>query len=203
METGLFAQMCALENLALAFEKARKRKTLKKDVIDFEKNLTENLNQLRTELLAQTYKPRALTTFIIRDPKTRKISKSAFRDRVVHHALCNIIEPLFDKHFIYDNYANRKGKGVLKAIARFDQFKRKVSQNNTQTCFIFKADIKHYFETVDHTIMLDIIQKKVQDQQILWLVKTILSNPIGGGASGTWYAVGELNVPVFCQCVSQ
>jgi len=68
-----------------------------------------------------------MQTFIIRDPKTRKISKSDFRDRVVHHALVNILEPIFDKIFIYDSYANRKGKGTLEALKRFDQFKRKRS----------------------------------------------------------------------------
>ena len=98
-------------------------------VIKFEKNLKANLIMLRNELLLHTYKPRPLETFIIRDPKTRKISKSDFRDRVVHHALCNVIEPLFEKKFIFDNYANRISKGAFKAIERFDYFKRKVSKN--------------------------------------------------------------------------
>lgn len=173
---NLWQNLCNYENLESAFRKARKHKTKKLYVIEFEKNLKENLLQLRTELLLYAYRPRPLETFILRDPKTRKISKSDFRDRVVHHALCNIIEPIFDKSFIHDSYANRKGKGTLKAIGRFDCFKRKVSKNNTRKCFILKADIKHYFETVDHNTLLEIINKKIKDSNVLWLIKKILQN---------------------------
>lgn len=164
------------ENLELAFKKARKGKTFKPYVIEFEKSLKQNLLQLRTELLLYTYKPKPLKTFILRDPKTRKISKSDFRDRVIHHALCNIIEPIFDKTFIQDSYANRLGKGTLRAIKRFDQFKRKVSKNNTRTCYILKADIRHYFETVDHNTLLSVIKKRISDERVLWLISTILAN---------------------------
>src|SRR3989344_8840618 len=103
----LYASLCSYNNLFLAFMKARKHKTLKPDVIKFEKDLKNNLLLLRSELLLHCYKPKPLVNFIIHDPKTRKISKSDFRDRVVHHALCNIIEPIFEKSFIFDSYANR------------------------------------------------------------------------------------------------
>lgn len=166
--------MCTYENLELAYKKARKGKTCKSYVVDFEKNLKKNLLQLRTELLMHTYRPKPLKTFILRDPKTRKISKSDFRDRVIHHALCNIIEPVFDKTFIYDSYANRLRKGTFAAIKRFDQFKRIVSKNNTRTCYILKADIRHYFETVDHNILLTIIKKRISDEEVLRLISTIL-----------------------------
>src|SRR3989338_3361045 len=138
--------------------------TLKPYVIEFEHHLKLNLVRLRNELLLHTYKPRPLETFIIRDPKTRKISKSDFRDRVVHHALCNVIEPLFEKKFIFDNYANRISKGAFKAIERFDYFKRKVSKNNTKVAYILKADIKHYFDTVDHAILMSIIKRSIKDE---------------------------------------
>ena len=115
----LFENLCSYENLFLAYKKARKHKTTKDYVLKFEENLKENILLLRIELLLHCYKPKPLVNFIIRDPKTRKISKSDFRDRIVHHALCNIIEPIFEKTFIDDSYANRKGKGTLKAIQRF------------------------------------------------------------------------------------
>lgn len=105
----LYFQLCSYENLALAFKKARKGKTLKLYVVEFEENLEDNLKLLQQELLFHTYQPKPLETFILREPKTRKISKSAFRDRVMHHAICNIIEPLLDKNFIFDSYANRIG----------------------------------------------------------------------------------------------
>ncbi|MBU1245488.1 MAG: reverse transcriptase domain-containing protein [Nanoarchaeota archaeon] len=176
MSESLFRKLCSYKNLERAFQKARKRKTLRSYVIEFEKDLRNNLLKLQKELLNNTYKPKPLETFILRDPKTRKISKSDFRDRVIHHALCNLIEPIFDKTFIFDSYANRKLKGTLKAVQRVDYFKRKVSKNNTRTCYVLKADIKYYFETVDHEILISIIKKKIKDKGVINLIKIILSN---------------------------
>jgi len=116
----LWRELCSYDNLEFAYNKARKYKTLMLYIIEFEKELENNLLLLRSELLLHCYKPKPLVNFIVRDPKTRKISKSDFRDRVVHHTLCNIIEPIFEKIFIYDSYANRIGKGTLKAVERFD-----------------------------------------------------------------------------------
>lgn len=171
---NLYKQIIPLGNLTLAWRKARKGKTKRDYVIYFEESLIENLLQLHEELKNQTYSPKPLKTFILRDPKTRKISKSAFRDRIVHHALCNIIEPIFDKTFIYDNCANRKGKGTLFAINRFDYFKRKVTNNLTNEAFCLKADIKHYFQEINHKVLLAIIQKKIKDKQVLQLIRNIL-----------------------------
>ncbi|MEK6947503.1 MAG: reverse transcriptase/maturase family protein, partial [Nanoarchaeota archaeon] len=182
------------------FKKARKHKTKKDYVVEFESNIRNNLSLLRSELLLHSYNPRPLKTFIVRDPKTRKISKSDFKDRVVHHALCNIIEPIFEKSFIYDSYANRLGKGSLKALQRFDYFKRKVSKNNTRACYALKADIKHYFQTVDHDILLGIMGNKIKDERVNWLIKTILKNyghKIGGGRNGIGMPLGNLTSQFF------
>lgn len=172
----LYQDICSEQNLALAFKKARKRKSLKPYVIEFEANLQDNLYLLRQELISGLYKPKPLQTFIIRDPKTRKISKSDFKDRIVHHAICNILEPIFDKNFIYDSFANRKGKGTLKALKRFDHFKSKVSRNNTRACFVLKADIKHYFDEVNHDVLLSILQRKIKDEQLISLIIKVLKN---------------------------
>ena len=172
----LYEKLCTYENLLLAYQKARKGKTQKVYVLKFEKELKNNLTQLQTELLKQTYAPKPLKTFIIRDPKTRKISKSKFRDRVVHHALVNIIGPLFQKSFIYDSHANQLKKGTLKAIERFELFKRKVSRNNTRRCYVLKADIKHYFEEVNHETLTELIKRKISDEKVMHLIKKILSN---------------------------
>jgi len=173
---NLWNDLCSLENLELAFKKAKKGKTYKPYVVEFEKDLENNLLQLRYELIFYAYRPKSLKTFIIKDPKTRVISKSDFRDRIIHHALCNIIEPIFEKSFIFDSYANRKNKGTLKAIQRFEHFKRKISRNNTISGFILKADIKHYFDTIDRAILFQIINCKIKDQKVLWLIKIILNN---------------------------
>ncbi len=173
---NLYQEFCSTENIALAFKKAQKRKSKKHYVIEFENNLNENLESLRLELLSNTYKPKPLRTFIIRDPKVRKIRKSYFIDRIVHHAICNILEPIFEKRFIYDSFANRKGKGSLNAIKRFDRFKLKVSKNNTKNCYVFKADIKHYFDDVNHNTLINIIRKKVNDERLISLISKVLKN---------------------------
>lgn len=173
---NVYEELCSYENLETAFNRARRGKTLKPYVIEFEQKLKENLLELRNELLLQTYRPQPLKTFILRDPKTRKISKSAFRDRVVHHAICNIIEPVFDKRFIYDSFANRLRKGTLNAVKRFDEFKRKVSQNNTIGCYVLKADVKSYFDTVNHQILLQILEKRINDKKLMWLIRKIFDN---------------------------
>lgn len=183
METykDLYTKLCSCENLELAFKKARKRKTKKGYVIEFEANLEGNLRQLRHELEDFTYSQAPLTTFIIRDPKTRKISSSHFRDRVVHHALCNVIAPILEKSFIYDSFANQKYKGTHLAIKRAQHFIRKVAQRYGMGRYYFsgyalKADIRHYFDTVDHEILLGIIEQKIKDPGIIWLIKIILKN---------------------------
>ncbi len=182
----LYGKICSLDNLRLAFKKARKGKGKKKYVIKFETDLENNLQKLKQELESSTYQPRPLKTFVIRDPKTRVISASDFRDRVVHHALCNIIEPIFDRSFIYDCHANRRKKGSLAALQRFDRFMRKVTRNgelvknamdnNKVVGYVLKADIRHYFDTVDHEILMKIISRKVDDNKVLWLVRKILEN---------------------------
>ncbi len=182
---NLYYQLCSYENLELAFQKARKRKTLKNYVIEFETDLQSNLKELKHELENFTYSPYPLTTFIVYDPKTRKISASHFRDRVVHHALCNIISPIFEKTFIPASFANRKGKGTHPAIRRFEQFLSQTTFYHKKTLerervdifsYALKADIRHYFETVDHEILLTLIRRKIKDQNIIWLIKTILEN---------------------------
>ncbi len=180
MISEFYTQLCAYDNLFSAFTKARKGKTLKPYVQEFEINLEQNLLLLRAELLLHSYQPKPLETFILRDPKTRKISKSHFRDRVVHHALYRVIEPLVEKSFIYDSYANRIGKGALKAIERYEDFVRRVSCNFTTDVFVFKADIKKYFENVNHDLLLQILRKKITDEKVLWLIETILRNYTAG-----------------------
>lgn len=173
---NLYQTLCSKENIESAFKKARKGKSQKPYVLAFEANLEENLNRLRTELLLRSYTPRPLKTFVVRDPKTRKIRKSYFVDRIVHHAICNIIEPIFEKRFIFDSFANRKGKGTLAAINRFDKFKLKASKNNIRTCYVFKADIRHYFDEIDHNMLLAILGKRINDNDLMHLIRKVLNN---------------------------
>lgn len=165
-----------MDNLLLAFKKARKGKSKKLYVLEFEANFHENILKLHDELKSQTYKPEPLVNFVVKDPKTRKISKSAFRDRIVHHAIIRVIEPIFDKGFIYDSCANRVQKGTLFAIKRFELFKRKVTNNLKSEAFCFKADVKHYFQEVNQKILMEIIKRKISDEKVIWLIERILKN---------------------------
>lgn len=125
----LYQKLYSKENLLSAFQKAKKGKSKRSYVIQFENNLEDNLNKLQEELQNKTYKPHLLHKFIIRDPKTRTIHSSNFRDRIVHHAIVNILNPIYEKIFIYDSFASRKNKGSHEAILRFEQFIRQVSSN--------------------------------------------------------------------------
>lgn len=192
---NLYSDIYNIGNLILAWRKARKGKTLKDYVKEFEKDTLGNLLKLQEELKNQTYSPQPLRTFILRDPKTRRISKSAFRDRIIHHALVRIIEPIFEKIFIYDSCANRKGKGNLFALKRFDKFKQKVTKNNNRTAFCLKADIKHYFQEVKHKVLLKIISRRISDDKVLWLIKRILEN--GQAKEGIGMPLGNLTSQFF------
>jgi len=183
---NLYSQIYDRDNLVFALLKARKGKTKKDYILEFEANLINNLLKLQKELKDKIYKPKPLVTFILRDPKTRVISKSDFRDRIVHHALVRIIEPIFDKTFIYDSCANRIGKGNLFALKRFELFKRKVTKNNNKIAFCLKSDIKHYFQEVNHSILISIISRKIEDKKIIGLIKKILSNTCSGGETGIY-----------------
>ena len=124
---NLYPQIYAFENLEQAFRKARRGKRHKPNVAAFEFNLDLELLQLQDELQAETYRPGGYRHFTIYDGKPRRISAAPFRDRVVHHALCNVTEPIWDEapdraRFIRDSYACRVGKGTHAALDRCTQF---------------------------------------------------------------------------------
>ena len=173
---NLYPVLCSYENLKKAFKKASKNKSSLPYVGLFRKDLKKNLLELENELETFDYKPKPLKKFVIRDPKTRVIRKSYFKDRIVHHAIVNILEPIYEKVFIYDSYANRKLKGTLGALDRFDYFKRKVSKNNTRPCYVLKADVKQFFDSIDQDILINILRRKIKDNRVIWLVNQILKN---------------------------
>lgn len=195
MEKITYEKIYNMSNLLLAWRKARKGKTKKKYVKEFEKDTLGNLFKLHSELKNQTYQPKPLITFILRDPKTRKISKADFRDRVVHHALFRIIESSFDKNFIYDSCANRKGKGNLFALREFERFIKKVTKNFHSEAFCLKADIKHYFQEVDHEILISLLKRKIDDECVMTLIKKILEN--GKEIEGKGMPLGNLTSQFF------
>lgn len=164
---NLFNKIISFENLLTAAHKAAKGKKEKPNVMLFFLKLEDNLYQLMDELGAQCYLPGRYHTFQIYDPKPRLISAAPFGDRVVHHALLNIVEPLLARSFIYDSYANQVGKGTHKAIRRYHHFLK-------QFKFVLKCDIKSYFPSIDHKILKSLIRKRIACPQTPWLIDTII-----------------------------
>lgn len=169
---NLYPRIYDFDNLYLAFYRARRGKRLKEAVADFEVDLEPNLWQLHAELADQTYQPGAYHHFTIRDPKRRLISAAPFRDRVVHHALCRVVEPIFDRTFIHDSYACRVGKGNHRALERCSQFARRYR-------YVLKCDIVKYFPSIDHAILRGLLARRIADARTLWLVDQILNSGAG------------------------
>jgi retron-type reverse transcriptase len=144
----LFDQFRSFENLYLAYRKARKGKRGHPPAARFELNQEEELLRLRDELQAGTWQPGKYHNFYIHEPKRRLISAAPFRDRVVHHALCNLLEPDWERRFIFDTYANRVGKGTHKAILRANGFAKEFK-------YVLQCDIEQFFPLVlSHHIFL-------------------------------------------------
>jgi retron-type reverse transcriptase len=165
---NLYPEITGFDNLLKASRKARKGKRFTYQTAMFELNLEKELLLLQRELEDQSYRHGTYRDFYVYDPKKRLISAAPFRDRVVHHALCNIIEPFFDKTFIHDSYACRKQKGTHKAIDRYTAFSRK----NT---YVLKCDIQKYFQSIDHEILIDLLSRKIKCSKTLWLIREIVS----------------------------
>ena len=169
---NLWKDMISFEALLCAAEQARRGKRCRPAVAAFEFNLERELCRLHDELTAKIYRPGAYRSFFIHEPKKRQISAAPYRDRVVHHALVSMLEPIFERTFIADSYACRKGKGTHAAVYRCQHFSR-------QFRYVLKADIRKFFPSVDHQILKSLLARKIKDPDVLWLVGQIIdgSNP--------------------------
>ena len=165
----LFEQIISWQNFRLAFLKASKGKSRSSEVILFTTKLDENLEVLRRGIANQTYSIGEYRQFKIYDPKERIISVASFKDRVIHHAIINILEPIFEKQFIFHTYACRKGKGTH-AAARY-VFKKARSNN-----FFLKLDIKKYFDSIDHTELKRQLIRIIKDKRCLILLFKIIDS---------------------------
>ncbi len=174
----MYKKLTSFQNLYLAYRKASKGKRGLSYVAVFEHKLEENLFQLQKELLSRKYTPGKYDSFFIHEPKRRLISAAPFRDRVVHHALCNLIGPIFERCFIADSFANRVGKGTHRALDRCQQFARKHT-------FVLSCDIRQFFPSIDNCILRSILAKKITDANVLWLIDRILDS--GKGVLGEMY----------------
>lgn len=146
---NLYEKICQEENLYLAYEKARKGKCRSSGVVNFEKDLDVNIKGILTGLVNETYKTPEYDTFLIHDPKERLIFRLPFRDRVVHHAIMNVLEDVWSPIFISQSYACVKGKGIHGALKGV----RKAMLDVENTRYCLKMDIRKYYPSVDHDVL--------------------------------------------------
>jgi len=163
------AKIADAENLRLAFWKAAKGKRGKVDCLAFRERLDENLAALRAELLAGDVPVGNYHYFTVHDPKERLICAASFRERVLHHALMNMCEPVLERAAVFDSYACRKGKGRLLAVERAQGYAR------THGWFL-KMDIRKYFDSIDHETLRALLGRKFKDPELLRLVDRILAS---------------------------
>ena len=187
---NLYPELCCFDNLLLAFKKASRATKNKPETLLYFYNLEQNLTSLRESLEKESYKPGKYRTFEISDPKRRTISVAPFEDRVVHHAIVNILEPIYERRFIYDSYATRKDKGTHKAVRRAQTFLR-------TNQFYLKMDIHHYFDSIVQDTLINIIATKIKDKRLMRLIIRIIRNG-GDGVKGL--PIGNLTSQFFANC---
>ncbi len=160
----------------LSWREFKKGKTKRKDVLEYEFSLEDNLFQLYQELRSKTYKHSKYSSFYVQDPKLRHIHKAEIRDRIVHHLISKYLNQIYDKTFIHDSYSCRINKGTHKAVNRLKAFSLKQSKNNKTNFYCLKCDIKRFFDSIDHDILIKILKQKIRDEDIFNLIKEIIDS---------------------------
>lgn len=169
---NLWQKFISFENLYIAAKKAEKGKRWKESTLKFNVKMEDNLLNLKKELEDGSYCPGFYHNFTIYEPKKRMISAAPYKDRVVHHAIINIIEPIWEKRFYYHSYACRVSKGTHRAIYTCQKYLRKNK-------YVLKCDIEKYFLSIDHHILKQLVRRRIQDTRLLALIDLIIdSSPI-------------------------
>ena len=168
----MFDRLTCWENLLLAYRNASRGKRGHPSVAAFEHRLEEHLAALRAELRDGTYRPGSYTSFFIHEPKRRLINAAPFRDRVVHHALFSVIEPLFEATFVRDSYANRRGKGTHRALDQAQRFARRFR-------FVLQLEVRQFFPSIDHAILRELVARNIFDPEVVSLIDQILASGEG------------------------
>ena len=182
---GLFERITSCENLEQAMWRAARGKQDRGPVQRFLGEAAQELTLLQEELAAGTYRPRPYTQFRIRDPKPRTISCADFRDRVVHHAICDVIGPLLERRMISDSYACRVGKGTHRAVLQAQRHCRRFR-------YYLKMDVRKFFESVDHEILLGLLCRLFRERRLCDLLETIVRHPVPNSVAGKGLPIGNL-----------
>jgi len=164
---NLYHRIYDYENLCLAFYKAARGKRTRSEVIEFESHFSFNIGKVRGQLIRHQPDIGHYRYFTVYDPKLRSICAAFFPERVLHHAVMNVCEPVFESKGLYDSYACRKGKGSHKAIIRAQGYAE-------QFGWYLKVDVKKYFDSVDHSVMMELLSHYFKDRPLLLLFQKLL-----------------------------
>jgi len=186
-----YDDITSVENLLKAWKEFKRGKSKRQDVLEFERNLMENIFSLHDDLKNKTYKHGKYEAFNISDPKPRNIHKATVGDRLLHHAVYRKLYFFFDKKFIADSYSCRKRKGTHKAINKFREYARKESKNHTKTIWVLKCDVRKFFASIDHKILIEILEKNIKDKDIVWLLSEIVGS-FNSARKGVGLPLGNL-----------
>lgn len=166
----------SLDNLLAAWGEFKVGKKQRIDVQEFERNLMTNLITLHESLMNGTYTHEPYRAKKISDPKPRNINIATVRDRVLHRAIYRKLYPFFDKLFIADSFSCRNEKGTHRALERFEVMARQVSTNNTKTCWVLKCDVRQFFASINHRVLVKILWTRITDEKIMWLLTGIIGS---------------------------
>lgn len=172
----MFEKIISLENLFDAWIEFKREKANKKDVAEFEINLEDHIFKLHEDLKNDAYKHGGYSSFFVSDPKRRHIHKASVRDRLIHHAIHRIIEPKWNKVFIFDSWSSRKNKGIHGAVKRLQNLGIKLSRNHTRTLWILKLDVRKFFNSVDQDILLRILEKRTPNDKLMALFRDVIES---------------------------
>ena len=188
----MYHNIISVENLLDAWREFLRNKRGRKDIEQFAAHLTDNIFDLHRKLQNKTYRHGGYTAFRINDPKPRDIHKASVVDRLLHHAIYRILYQHFDPKFIFDSYSCRRSKGTHRAINRFRQYALKVSENYTRTAWVLKCDIRKFFANIDHSILIDILRKRIPDEDVINLLKEVIGSFHTQGRPGVGLPLGNL-----------
>ncbi len=178
----------SVENLLEAWQEFIVGKRSRADVQAFERDLMANLFDLHERLRTMTYRHGPYEAFTLFDPKTRNIHKASVADRILHRAVYRKLYPFFDRLFIADSFSCRIGKGTHKALDRFRTFVAQASRNHTRTAWTLKCDIRKFFASVDHDILLAMLKERIEDRDIVALLAKVVGSfrSRGPTSAGGW-----------------
>ena len=181
----LWPRIVSFANLHRAAFRARRGVRKTPELLAFMYGLEPELLRLQAQLMHGEYMPGPYRTFTITDPKRRLISAAPFRDRVVHHAVCDVMEPVLERIFAEPSFACRRGKGTHAAV---DRARRYLCQSR----YFLKCDIRRFFDSVDHTVLKQQLAGRFREERLLRLLYAIVDNPVPGCSPGRGLAIGNL-----------